>query len=101
MPGRVLVFETDGPIGLIPVQALVDADGRYLGERFPIVVSRGLASYQERRTLKPLTRNSAALVIADPALGGDMTNAFPSLEETAREAREIAALFPRARLLAG
>jgi CHAT domain-containing protein len=99
--GRALVFETDGPIGSIPLQALVDADGRYLGERFPIVVSRGLIAYQERKGLKPLTRASPALVIADPALGGDMIKTFPPLEEAAREAREIAALFPRGRLLAG
>jgi CHAT domain-containing protein len=100
-PGRVHIIEPDGPIGAIPFQALVDTTGSYLGERFPIVVSRGLAAYWERRYLKPLTRRSAALVIANPALGSDMVKAFPPLVDAAREARELAALFATARVLNG
>jgi CHAT domain-containing protein len=100
-PGRVHVIEPDGPIGAIPLQALVDPTGNYLGERFPIVVSRGLTSYWERRNLKPLTVQSVALVVANPALGSEMAKAFPPLVDAAREASELATLFTKARVLSG
>jgi CHAT domain-containing protein len=100
-PGRVLVIEPDGPIGAIPLQALADSAGSYLGERFPVVVSRGLVAFQERSHLKPLTRRSPALVVADPALGGELANAFPPLEDATREAQAIAAVFERAKVLRG
>jgi len=100
-PGRVHVIEPDGLIGAIPLQALVDTSGRYLGQQFPIVVSRGLMAYQERSHLKPLTSQSAALVIANPSLGSDLARAFPPLVDAAREAQELLALFTRARVLSG
>jgi CHAT domain-containing protein/Flp pilus assembly protein TadD len=100
-PGHVLVIEPDGPIGAIPMQALIDPDGKYLGERFPIVVSHGLASYAERSQMSPLTSRSVALVIANPALGSDLAKAFPPLEDAAREARDVEALFPAATFLSG
>ena len=95
------MIEPDGLIGAIPLQALVDTSGRYLGQQFPIVVSRGLMAYQERRHLKPLTSQSAALVIANPSLGSDLARAFPPLVDAAREAQELLALFTRARVLSG
>ena len=100
-PGRVHVIEPDGPIGAIPLQALVDPAGNYLGERFPIVVSRGLIAYRERSHLKPLTSRSAALVIVNPALGSDMAKTFPPLVDAEVEARDLAALFTKARVLSG
>src|SRR5262249_21568724 len=51
-PGRLLVIEPDGPIGAIPLQALMDPERGYLGERFPIVASRGLIAYNDRSHLK-------------------------------------------------
>ena len=100
-PGRVHIIEPDGPIGAIPLQALMDPAGKYLGESFPMVVSRGLIAYSQRRGLKPLTRDSTSLVIANPALGSEMATSFPPLADAAREAGEVAALFPNARLLSG
>src|SRR5262249_29221704 len=38
-PGQVHIIEPDGPIGAIPLQALTDPAGSYLGERFALVVS--------------------------------------------------------------
>ncbi len=99
--GRVTIFEPDGPIGALPLQALIDPAGNYLGEVFPIVVSKGLEAYQKRSNLPPLTTRSAALLIADPALGNDLAKIFPPLEGAAREARDIAALFSGARILSG
>jgi CHAT domain-containing protein len=99
--GRALVVEPDGPIGAIPLQALRDRSGIYLGERFPIVSSRGLIAYQERSHLKPLTPRSAALLIANPALGGELSKTFPPLEDAAREAGELAKLFAEPRVLSG
>jgi CHAT domain-containing protein len=99
--GRVLVIEPDGPIGAIPLQALISPAGNYLGEQFPIVASRGLIEYQERSHLNPLTSQSTALVMANPELGSELAKAFPPLVDAAREAQDLATLFTKARLLIG
>jgi len=76
-------------------------EGRFLSEAIFQQPARGLKAYGDRSHLKRLTSNSAALVIADPALGSDMTKAFPPLIDAAREASEVTARFTKARLLSG
>jgi CHAT domain-containing protein/cytochrome c-type biogenesis protein CcmH/NrfG len=46
-PHRTLVVETEGALDRLPFEALIDASGRYLVERWPIVHSPGL--YAEGR----------------------------------------------------
>ncbi len=97
---RTLVVEPDGAIGAIPMQALMDADSQYLGERFAITVSGGLADYQVREEAGPVT-SGKVLVVANPALGKEMTRTFPPLRQTLREGNSVAARFQHSVLLTG
>jgi CHAT domain-containing protein len=98
-PARTLVVEPDGAIGSLPMQALVDANSRYLGERFAITVASGLDDYQRRSEAGPVTAAGKAVVVADPVLGQEKSLAFPPLAQTLREGRAIAARFHRSALL--
>ncbi|MBI3681957.1 MAG: CHAT domain-containing protein [Acidobacteria bacterium] len=100
-PNRVLVIEPDGAVAAIPMQALIDGDARYLGERFAIVIARGLVDYQHRSASPRVTASSRMLVVANPALDKQTARAFPPLAATMREAASVAARFPRPVMLAG
>jgi CHAT domain-containing protein len=126
---RMLV-SPDGQLNLIPFEALLDGQGRYLVERFSITylpTGRDLLRMQVPRESK-----SAPLLVADPSFGepvGTMiarapgtkgrlsrsTSArrsittgedlssmyFAPLGGTAQEARTIKSLFPEAQVLTG
>jgi CHAT domain-containing protein len=98
-PARTLVVEPDAAIGSLPMQALVDANSRYLGERFAITVASGLDDYQHRSEAGPVTASGKALDVADPVLGKEKGLAFPPLAQTMREGQAIAARFHRSVLL--
>ena len=100
-PSRTLVIEPDGAVGTIPVQALMDPALHYLGERFAITVAASLADYQHRAAAGPVESGARALVVADPALGREVTKAFPPLPGTMREGRAIAERFRGSILLSG
>jgi CHAT domain-containing protein len=100
-PGRTLVIEPDGAIGAIPMQALIDGNSRYLGERFSITVASGLIDYQARASAGPVLTTAKALVVANPRLGASATKAFPVLPEALREGESVAARFPGSLLLIG
>jgi CHAT domain-containing protein len=93
--------EADDFLGVLPFEALVDGQGRALGERFAFVERE---SDEERRRLAagdvPLTTQDATLVIADPALRGAMRISHPALSSAEREGEFVASLFPRTILLA-
>jgi CHAT domain-containing protein len=99
-PSRTLVIEPDGAVGAIPIQALMDENLRYLGERFAIAIAGGLADYQVRAAVGPVNAALKALVIASPTLGDEATKTFPPLVGTTREGRSIAKRF-HSRLLIG
>jgi CHAT domain-containing protein len=100
-PSRTLVIEPDGVLGAIPVQALMDPDLHYAGERFAVTVAASLADYQRRAAAASVQSNAHALVVADPWLGGEMTKAFPPLPGTLREGRSVAGQFANSVLLSG
>jgi CHAT domain-containing protein/cytochrome c-type biogenesis protein CcmH/NrfG len=99
--GRTLVIEADGVISRIPMQALVDDAGRYLGDRYSLVWSPGV--WLESVPVARRQRGSSlrALVVGAPVIEGDMAVAFPPLPDALREARAVAARFPGATLLVG
>jgi CHAT domain-containing protein len=99
--GRVVVIEPDGPITVLPWQALINPDGNYLGGTFPMVISKGLEAYRERGELQPVNSRSAALMIANPVLGNELARVFPPLEDAAREAQDVASLFAGAKFIRG
>ena len=100
-PARTLVIEPDGAAGAIPMQALMDQTGRYLGERFAITVAAGLLDYQQRAAAGPVNADTKALVVASPTLGEEMSKTFPPLAGTMDEGRSVAMRFHRAVLLTG
>jgi CHAT domain-containing protein len=100
-PARTLVVEPDGAIGAVPMQALMDENLQYLGERFAITIAGGLADYQHRAAAGPVTAGVKALVVANPALGDEATRTFPPLAGTMPEGRSVAGRFRGSVLLTG
>jgi CHAT domain-containing protein len=98
-PARTLVIEPDGPVGAIPIPALMDGNSRYLGERFAIAIASGLTDYQYREAAGPITADLTALVVASPTLGEEAARAFPPLPGTMSEGLAVARRFPGSVLL--
>ena len=96
--GRVHVIEPDGPIAALPLQALVDPQGNFLGERFPIVISNGLDSYRDRSQLPPITSRSAALLMANQVLGNELAKVFPPLRMLSEKSRTSRRCLPGAKV---
>jgi CHAT domain-containing protein len=99
-PGAPLVIVADGELASVPFAALYDARrGRYLVEDRPL---RFAASLREAwRAAAPGRRAAGdALFVADPAFDAARHLGLARLSDAAGEVREIAAGYPRARLLA-
>ena len=123
---RKVFLSPDGALNLIPFEALVDEQGRYLVERYSftyLTSGRDLLRLQVARTSR-----SKPLVVANPSFGEPATEQiasaarpvapksrrrsvtaarslsdtyFAPLSGTAQEARTIQTLFPEADLLTG
>lgn len=92
-----LIIETDGSLESVSFEALVDGDGKYLGDSHDIEYSAGLFFLRTDGRPERIGRDNRALVIGQ-SLGspGDFLNALP---EARVEAREIAAQFTNSVLL--
>ncbi|MDE3136044.1 MAG: CHAT domain-containing protein [Acidobacteriota bacterium] len=100
-PSRVLAFETDGAISGIPLQALVDAGGEYLGDRFAVMFSPGLGYESLLRRNMDIKSSDRILAIGAPALRGEWQSMFSPLPEANAEAHAVASNFRSATLLTG
>lgn len=87
-PYDTLIIEPDQMLWALPFQALSDAVGRYLGDRFAVSYSPGLSYLTSARPWKGLTRNSRILVVGDPT-----TPNYPRLPDAEEEAKGIASHF--------
>jgi CHAT domain-containing protein len=83
------------------MQALLDQNHRYLGDRFAITIAAGLTDYQRRARSGVLDSNTRAVIAANPFLGQEMTRAFPPLVQAMREGASIAARFHNPVVLTG
>ena len=111
-----LLISPDGLLNLVPFEAFVDEDGRYLIERYAtsyLTSGRDLLRLQVTAT----RRNNSVVIVADPLFGEPGTTSvapsahqfaddlssmyFAPLAGSGAEARAINALFPEATLLTG
>jgi CHAT domain-containing protein/tetratricopeptide (TPR) repeat protein len=100
-PGRALVIELDEGLNGLPVEALLDDDNRYLGERCPILFSLGILNESRGLAGTPVTRNASALVVAVPAPRDSGQNSIHPLSDVVEEAQAVAHQFTNAHFLAG
>jgi CHAT domain-containing protein/tetratricopeptide (TPR) repeat protein len=97
--GRTLVIEADGWLARVPFEALLDANGRYLIERAPIVHSLGQDSQVRLRADTAISADLRALVVGSSA--SSPAEGLIPLPEVAAEADAVASDFKSARLLEG
>lgn len=99
--GRELIIEPDADLAQAPFAALVGPDGRWLGERYVVRYSPGLAWGALARPGGPgFNLQTPLLAVGDPA-PGTAAERYPPLPMAAAEARQVAARFRRARVLEG
>jgi CHAT domain-containing protein len=99
-----LLISPDGPLNLVPFEALVDEHGCYLIQHYAI--SYLTSGRDLLRMQVPRTSRSNPVVVADPIFGEPATGAeppiyFAPIGGTAAEARAIKALFPETTVLTG
>ena len=97
---RTLVVEGDKAIAQIPFEALVDRNGHFLIESFPIAYSLGIAF---RRVMRDdsITSKDRALVVGEPLASGDGAMRFIPLPHAMNEAQYVKSQFAQAVMLSG
>ena len=94
-----LIVEPDGELDGLPFEALVDRAGRYVGERYRVSYSPGMAYLEGSGVERAYGARSRALVVGDAEAHPQLDlGALPAAET---EAREVAANFRGAKLLLG
>jgi CHAT domain-containing protein len=98
-PQRLMVIEPDGPIGLIPFQALKSRNGQYFGATRAILFSPGIDLTGRHRDLNfPL---DSALVIGVPSVKSGLTDGLPALPDAGLETEMVAEHFRQKTVLLG
>lgn len=95
-PGGTLVFERDPALVRLPFGALMLANGRYLIEEHPVVITPSTTAWLQSLHRKPRV-SRAVLSIGNP-LSDERTG---SLADAEAEAKEIAAMYPSRVVLIG
>ncbi len=98
-PRRTLVIEAQGWLADVPFEALLDAEGRYLIEKAPIVYSRGQVSQARLRGGAGIAPGVSALVVGSSA--SSQVEGLVPLPEAMAEADNAARHFDSPRLLKG
>jgi CHAT domain-containing protein len=97
---RTLVVETDGIASLVPFAALVDADGKYVSEKYRIAYLPALGYRGVLRSTKAITAQDEAIVVGSPALVPDQ-GSYSALPDADLEAQEVARDFAHSIYLPG
>ncbi len=97
---RTLVIETDGSLASVPIEALLDPHGRYLGDNSAVVSSLGFYYYSRLRSGSHVSATSSALVVSvpEPEVTGE---SLPPLSDAMQEAESVADIFRSAHILRG
>ena len=95
-----LVIDADGPLARIPWPALEARGGQVVADRHATVQAYGWREAQIASAARPV-RLQPALLVSEPAIGGNLRRHFPPLPEARREALWLQQRLPRARHLSG
>jgi CHAT domain-containing protein/tetratricopeptide (TPR) repeat protein len=98
---RLLVIDADDGLSGIPFEALADAQGHYLGDRFSIVASRGIYYRHDPRAVTSIASDSLAMIAAVPSPAADLDLPLSPLPDALAEADAVASRFSNAHLLQG
>ena len=85
---RLLIVEPDGILRNLPFEALLDGEKRYLGDRFDVTVSPGIAYLSRSAPWRGISQGSKALIVGNPEAPG-----WVPLPEAEQEASAVAAMF--------
>ena len=96
---RVLVIDADDQLAEIPFEALIDTQGRYLGDRVAIVASTGLYYRSNPRTVASIVQGSTAMIAAVPSSSAAMELPVTPLPDALAEGDAVARDFPNAHFL--
>ncbi|MBI1740145.1 MAG: CHAT domain-containing protein [Candidatus Koribacter versatilis] len=99
VPGRTLAVEAEGPLARVPFEALLDSNGHYLVERWPIVDSLGQDSDARLRNVGPISADLPAVVVGSTA--SSPAEGLIPLPDVAAEADVVASGFYSASVLKG
>jgi len=97
----MLEVETDGALDQIPFHLLQGKDGAYIGDKFEISLSQGIAygaRSHSQSAYEPITSESAALIVA---AWGPANSSMPVLTEASNESNDVASFFQRPILVSG
>jgi CHAT domain-containing protein len=89
---ETIVFDADGPLALIPFEALQLPDGSSLGDRKSIVVTPGISEFRE--DVPVLSTVAGLALIVAPSIPATALAHLTPLPDASREASEIASYFP-------
>ena len=98
---HTLVVETDQAIANIPLSALLDQQGQYLGDSYDIVLSRMLQPQSFGSTRSNISSSQKALIVGAPALTGKLAQNLEPLGDALQEANYVGSKFKTSVLLTG
>jgi CHAT domain-containing protein/tetratricopeptide (TPR) repeat protein len=99
--GRALIIELDEGLNGLPMEALLDANDHFLGERGPMISSFGILYGPRELAELRIGRDTPALVVAVSAPHGKQEYAVPTLPDVVMEGEFVTNQFVAARLLKG
>jgi CHAT domain-containing protein len=92
-----LVLICDSPLDQVPFPALVQPNGRFLIEDFALTIAPGIRAYTTAR--EHAHRVPTLLSVGNPFIDHARYSTLPSLEAAAREAADVAEMYPDANVL--
>jgi len=98
---RLLVVDADDELAGIPFEALTDAQGHYLADRFSIMASRGIYYRANPTGVSSIAPDSVAMIAAVPSPAADLDLPLNPLPDALAEADTVARGFANAHLLQG
>jgi len=98
-PDRALIAELDDDLEGLPLEALVDHEGRYLGATTTVSNSLGLNYRDESRINPPISRDTAALIVGVSAANPETGMSLPPLPDALAEADVVRSGFDHAAVL--